>query len=54
MSDNDDGGRVLAVTFESRMNFTLKSFFSAAPIISQGSQAGRVGGFSADNNNRPD
>ena len=53
MSDNDDGGRVSAVTFESRMNFTLKSFFSAAPIISQsGSQAGQ-GGFSADNN-RPD
>ena len=52
MSDNDDdGGRVSAVTFESRMNFTLKSFFSAAPIISQ---SGRQGGFSADNNNRPD
>ena len=36
VSDNDGGRRGSAVTFESRMNFTLKSFFSFSSIISQG------------------
>ena len=48
VSDNDGGRRGSTVTFESRMNFTLKSFFSFSSIISQGA-GGRQGGFAANN-----